>query len=104
MPEHNSRGFHHGDRIDKGIQRGVHDLNSVPCHEMGPGILGAPLNTDPHGGGPQMPVHIAPGTLPEHRPPGLLRDNGPLNPAPHVYGGDPKAPNTYGNVPVEKWR
>jgi hypothetical protein len=33
-----------------------------------------------------------------------VRPGGVLNPAPHVYGGDPKAPNTYGNVPVEKRR
>jgi hypothetical protein len=88
MPEHNSHGFHHGDRIDKGIQRGLHDVNCVPCPEMSGGLTSmAPLNADPHGGGFKMPVGAAPSAA---RPmndmgPGLLPANGAINPNPHPY-------------------
>ena len=37
MPERNLLGHHHPDTIDKGIQRGLHDINRVPCPEMPPG-------------------------------------------------------------------
>jgi len=33
----NERGFHHPHAIDKGIMRGLHDVNCVPCPEMPPG-------------------------------------------------------------------
>jgi hypothetical protein len=84
MPEHNLHGFHHGDRIDKGIMpvEHVHPAhNDIPAA----GICGAPMRPDPHGRGPRDVVGVAPGRLAEHRPPGLLRDNGPLNPDPHPY-------------------
>ena len=83
----NERGFHHPHAIDKGIMRGLHDVNCVPCPEMPPGITGAPLNADPHGGGFKMPVGNMPSAA---RPmndmgPGLLPANGAINPNPHPY-------------------
>jgi hypothetical protein len=88
--------------------RGVHDAtNSVPCFEQPPGLLGAPLNATPNDRGEpgRGPVKFEPSSrAPNEMGPGLLRANGPLNASPHRYGGDPKAPNTYGGVPVEKRR
>ena len=34
----NERGFHHLHKVDKGIMRGVHDINSVGCPDMPGGI------------------------------------------------------------------
>jgi hypothetical protein len=105
--ERNLLGHHHPDAIDKGIQhvehaaRPMNDIHQPPCRGD------APMREGPHDAGPRAPVHVAPGrSMPEHRPPGLLRDNGPLNPDPHPYNpsSSVKLPNTYGNVPVEKRR
>jgi hypothetical protein len=83
--------------------RGMHDAtNSVACPPMPDGILGAPLNARPNDRGEpgRGPVKFEPSArAPNDMGPGLLRANGPLNASPHKYGGDPKAPNTYGNVP-----
>jgi len=82
-------------------------LGTIGCPNMPQGLTSMPpLNAAPNDRGEpgRGPVKVMPGRMPEHRPPGLLRDNGPLNASPHRYGGDPKAPNTYGNVPVEKRR
>jgi hypothetical protein len=62
---------------------GVHDVNSVGCPPMPDGILGAPLNADPHGRGFKMPVHIAPeARRPRDEP---AATTVPHNPSPHVY-------------------
>ena len=97
----------HGLKAAQGhAQRGIHDVHSVGLRSEMPGGITSmtPLNADPHARGFKMPVAVTPGRMAEFRPPGLLRANGPLNPSPHVYGGDPKAPNTYGGVPVERKR
>jgi len=68
--------------------------------ERGSGILGAPLNADPHGRGFKMPIGDAPraARAPNEMGPGLLRANGPLNPSPHPYtpAAQVQEPNTYG--------
>jgi hypothetical protein len=62
----NERGFHHPRKVDKGIQRGLHDLNHVPPAEMPPGIL----SMTPLGAGKSSPF------MPEsaRRPVGKSRD------------------------------
>src|SRR5215831_11627853 len=77
----------------------VHDLNNVGCPNMPDGILGAPLNADPHGRGFKMPIGDAPSAA---RPAndmgsGLLPANGAINPDPHPYNpsSSVKLPNTY---------
>jgi hypothetical protein len=45
----------HGIKAAEGhAPRGLHDTNRVGCPPMPDGILGAPLNADPHGAGPRM--------------------------------------------------
>jgi hypothetical protein len=46
---------HHGIKAAQGHgMRGLHDpKNSVACPSLPDGILGAPLNSDPHGRGPK---------------------------------------------------
>jgi hypothetical protein len=45
---------HHGLKASQNhAQRGVHDIHSVGCPPMPDGILGAPLNPDPHARGPK---------------------------------------------------
>jgi hypothetical protein len=75
---------HHGIKTSQGHgARGMHDLHSVGCAEMPDGILGAPLNADPHRAGFKMPVHIAPET---RRPVGEPREMaGPHNQGPHDH-------------------
>jgi hypothetical protein len=70
---------------------------NIGC-EPPPGILGALMSERPHDAGPRDVVHVPLDSRPPRNdmPPGLLRANGVLNPTPHVYGGDPKEPNTYG--------
>jgi hypothetical protein len=56
-PEHNIRSLspHHLKAAEGLAARGVHDLNSVPCPDMPPGITSmTPLNADPHRAGPKM--------------------------------------------------
>jgi hypothetical protein len=94
----NERGYHHRHAIDKGITRGLHDLNRVPCPEMPGGVTGAPMDPDPHARGFKMPVHIAPET---RRPVGEpTAMSPPHNPNPHPYNPSSgvKLPNTYGTV------
>jgi hypothetical protein len=105
MTEENSFGFHHPRAIDKGIAPLDHPQRAP--NDLPPPIRGdAPISDRPHDAGFRQPVKIAPsGARPANdMPPGLLPARGCLNPEPHHYGGDPKAPNTYGNVPVEKRR
>jgi len=97
----NESGYHHRHKIDKGITPVEH---AHPAHNDIPaaGICGAPLNADPHGAGFRDVVKVTPGRLPEYRPPGLLRDNGPLNPNPHPYNpaSQVQQRNTYA---VPRW-
>ena len=97
----NERGFHHLHKVDKGITRGVHDLNSVGCPDMPGGITSmTPLNADPHGRGFKMPIGDVPSAA---RPandmgPGLLPANGAINPDPHPLtpAAQVQERNTYG--------
>jgi hypothetical protein len=98
---------HHGLKEASGFAaRSLHDPNCVPAPPMPPPLRGdAPTSMAPHDAGGRRPVNIAPSSA---RPAndmgaGLLPARGCLNPEPHHYGGDPKAPNTYGK-PVEKRR
>jgi hypothetical protein len=79
-----SAGYHHKDATDKGI---VH-VNSGIGSEPGVGILGAPLNSDPHGAGPRAVVKVTPSSARPagDMPPGLLPANEALNPDQHGKG------------------
>jgi hypothetical protein len=110
-PERNIRSLSpHGIKEAEGhAARGVHDINQVGCPPMPAGILGAPLNAMPNDRGEpgRGPVKFEPSArAPNEMGPGLLRANGPLDPNPHPYtpAAQKQAPNTYGNVPVEKRR
>ena len=89
----NERGFHHPHAIDKGIQRGLHDVNCVPCPNMPPGLTSmTPVNADPHGGGFKMSVSNMPSAArpandmgPPVHPGGVINaDPHPYNPATQV--------------------
>src|SRR5215831_14963548 len=85
MPD-NERGYHRPHVVDKGIVRGVHDTNNVPSFECPAGILGAPLNPDPHGRGFKMPIGDAPSAarpVNDMGPP--VHPGGVLNANPHPY-------------------
>jgi hypothetical protein len=87
-PEHNRRSLSpHGLKAAEGhAAPGVHDMNSVPCPEMPPGITGAPLNADPHARGFTMPVHIAPSAARPRNDMGPpVHPGGVLNADPHPY-------------------
>ncbi|MGA8699654.1 MAG: hypothetical protein WB689_38685 [Xanthobacteraceae bacterium] len=103
----NYRIGHHGLKEASGFAtRSLHDTNCVSAPEMSSPLRGdAPMSMTPHDAGPRGVVHVpVDSRLPRNdMPPGLLPARGCLNPDPHPYGGDPKAPNTYGNV-VEKRR
>jgi hypothetical protein len=99
MPEHNSRGYHHGDRIDKGIMPVEHfhpARNDIfAAHVCG----GPPMNADPHGAGPRDVVHVP---VDSRRPVGEpAAMTPPHDPAPHPPNpsASHKLPNTYGKVP-----
>jgi hypothetical protein len=82
----------HGLKESSGHARpGVHDLNSVGCPEMPSGIL----SMTPIGAGKSSPYAPTSSRAPKDAPQEMRP---PHNPAPHRYGGDPKAPNTYGKV------
>ena len=89
----------HGRKESEGHgTRGIHDLNSVPCREMGPGLLSmSPLNADPHARGPQTNPYMPESSRRPVGEPSEIKP--PHNVAPHHYGGDRKEPNTYGKVP-----
>jgi hypothetical protein len=69
----------HGNKGEGFAARGLHDTkNSVPCPDMPPGLTSmSPLNAAPNDRGEpgRGPVKVMPGRMPEHRPPGLLRDS-----------------------------
>jgi hypothetical protein len=63
--------------------RAVHDANCVPGPDMPPGILGAPLNSDPHGRGPKANPNASPSS---HRPVGAPAEiKPPHNQGPHDH-------------------
>jgi hypothetical protein len=96
-PERNrySLSPHHLKAAEGFATRSVHDINSVPCPDMPPGLTSmVPLNANPHGAGPQMNFQNTPSAARPVGEPTEIRP--PHNPAPHHYGGDPKEPNTYG--------
>jgi hypothetical protein len=98
MENENNRNFPFGRKEASGF---VQRVDSSFATHMPPGIVGAPLNPDPHKGGDRA---RAGNEFSSARPandmlPGLLPVNGALNPDPHPYGGDRKQPNTYGRVP-----
>jgi hypothetical protein len=101
QPERNRQSLSpHGLKEASGhAARGVHDINSVPCHEMGPGILGAPLNPDPHRAGPRTNPYMPESSRRPVGEPTAIRP--PHDPAPHPYtpAAQKQAPNTYGKVP-----
>jgi hypothetical protein len=82
--------------------RGVHDVSCVTGREMPPGILGAPLNPDPHARAPRMPVHIAPETRRPVGEPQAIKP--PHDPSPHPYSpaAQKQAANTYAKPRWEK--
>jgi hypothetical protein len=79
---------HHGIKEAQGhAMRTVHDLHAVGGPECPPGILGAPLNPDPHGRGDRASPYAAPSS---HRPAGAPAEMKPPHTAkPHRYGADP---------------
>jgi hypothetical protein len=88
----NERGFHHPNKVNYATPATCDTSTPMSCNvgignEMGSGILGAPLNADPHGRGsksnPYMPTSSRrPRDEPrEMRPPHMAQ--------PHRYGADP---------------
>jgi hypothetical protein len=92
---------HHGLKQMQGhAMRGLHDAgNSVGCPPMPEGILGAPLNADPHRAGPRSNVVMPESSRRPRDEPREMRP--PHDPAPHPYtpAAQKQAPNTYGKVP-----
>jgi hypothetical protein len=93
---------------DKEAAEGQPHVDSSAGTDITPaGILSmTPRNADPHAGGFKMPVGFEPSARaapPNDMGPGLLPANGCINSDPHPYGGDVKAPNTYGKL-IEKPR
>ena len=86
--ENNRNLSHHGLKAAQGhAQRGMHDIRSVGCPPMPDGILGAPLNADPHGRGDRASPYASPSS---HRPRDVPREMRPPHMAePHRYGADP---------------
>jgi hypothetical protein len=84
----NERGFHGRNVIDKGIMRGVHDINSVGCPDMPGGLTSmTPLNADPHGRGPKANPYVP---VSSRQPRDVPREMRPPHRAePHRYGADP---------------
>jgi hypothetical protein len=70
--------------------RGVHDINSVPCPEMGPGLL----SMTPLGAGRSSPYAPVSAARPRDEP---TATSVPHDPAPHPYSpaGQKQRPNTY---------
>ena len=87
---------HHGIKEMQGhAMRGLHDAHSVGCPEMPPGILGAPLNPDPHGAGPKTNPYAPESSRRPRDEPREMRP--PHDPAPHPYypAGQKQQPNPY---------
>ena len=67
--------------------RTVHDPNNVPGFECPPGILGAPLNPDPHGRGDRASPYVSASSRVPRDAPREIRP--PHTASPHRYGPDP---------------
>ena len=67
--------------------RTVHDPNNVPGFECAPGILGAPLNPDPHGRGDRASPYVSASSRVPRDAPREIRP--PHTASPHRYGADP---------------
>jgi hypothetical protein len=63
--------------------RGLHDANCVTGPEMPPGILGPPLNPDPHRAGPRSNVTTPESSRPSRGAPQQMRP--PHTASPHRY-------------------
>jgi len=100
----NERGYHHLHKVDKGIQHIDHPArshNDIPE----PGICGAPLNADPHGGGFKMPVGVVPNAArPANDMGPPVHPGGAINPDPHPYNpsSSVKLANTYARPTWER--
>jgi hypothetical protein len=58
--ERNLLGHHHPDAVDKNIRHIDHPARPHNDIFAPPVCGGPPMNADPHGAGPKMPVHIVP--------------------------------------------
>jgi hypothetical protein len=102
----NEKGFHGRHVIDKGITRGVHDINSVTCPDMPGGITSmTPLNPDPHGRGFKSPIGDVPSAarpVNDMGPP--VHPGGAIDPNPHPANaaGLKQARNTYATPTWER--
>ena len=78
----------HGIKAAEGhATRGQHDPNCVTGPEMPPGILGPPLNPDPHRAGPRSNVTTPESSRPSRGAPQQMRP--PPAAAPHRAAADP---------------
>src|SRR5215472_838378 len=96
----NERGYHHPNKVNQATPATCDTPTPLSQNvgigsEMGPGILGAPLNPDPHARGFKMPVHIAPETRRPRDEPTAMTP--PHDPAPHPANaaGQKQQVNTY---------
>jgi hypothetical protein len=94
-PEHNRRSLSpHGLKEATGhAVRGVHDLNSVGCAEMPPGLL----SMTPLGAGKSSPYAPVSATRPKGEPPATQVPHDP-NPHPYTPAAQKQAPNTYAKL------
>jgi hypothetical protein len=75
---------HHGIKEMQGHgARGLHDPHSVGCPPMPDGILGAPLNPDPHGRGPKTNPYMPESSRRPRDEPTAMRT--PHTASPHRY-------------------
>src|SRR5215472_14477828 len=90
MPD-NERGYHHPNKVNHASPATCDtptplSRNVGIGNEMGPGILGAPLNPDPHGRGFKMPIGDAPSAArPAHDMGPPVHPGGVINADPHPY-------------------
>jgi hypothetical protein len=99
----NERGFHHPHAIDKGIQRGLHDINSVGCPDMPGGITSmTPLNADPHGRSFKSPIADAPSSRRPVGEPTEMKPPHDPDPHPPTPAAQKQLPNTYARPRFER--
>jgi hypothetical protein len=103
----NERGFHGRNSINQATPATCDTPTPMSRkvgigNEMGPGILGAPLNADPHGRGFKSPIGDAPSS---RRPVGEPTEmKPPHDPDPHPYtpAAQKQLPNTYARPRFER--
>jgi hypothetical protein len=79
---------HHGIKAMQGYGApALHDPHSVGCPPMPDGILGAPLNPDPHGRGDRASPYASASSRVPRDAPREIRP--PHTASPHRYGPDP---------------